>query len=246
MAVACQTEKIESTSEYGILDVAISGEPSFDVVVKAPQTLSSTQAAGYNIAIYDDSDVLKCGPAKYGEFKAQVLPLGTYYVTAENLTLADAELGNGQMRLAGKSDDVTLNASALSQKATVLCEVANAKLSVVYDSSVSGMFNDDLKVVVSGGTTTGRKLTFPETLPNKETVSWYNPSTISYTISGTFKHGSKQLSLTGSRELSAKDNVKLLVKLNLDNGEISAIPEITVDVTMNTLTTIEEEFNPYE
>lgn len=242
LAVACQTEKFESTEGSGILDIAISGEPSFDVVVKS-QTLSAAEAAGYNVSIFTDSDALKYGPVEYSAFTAQVLPMGTYYVTAENLTPAEAEAGNGHMRLAGRSADVVLTPSAISQTATVECEVTNAKVAVAFDSSVSGMF-DNLKVVLAGGTTSGRKLTVAETAAVTET--WFNPSNLSYTISGTFKPTGKPLTLSNSRTLAAKDNIKILVKLNLENGEISGAPEIVVDVTMSQETPVEEEFNPYE
>jgi hypothetical protein len=243
LAVACQTEKLESTEESGILDIAISGEPSFDVLVKS-QTLSAEEAAGYNVSIFTDSDVLKYGPVEYSAFEAQVLPLGTYYVTAENLTTTEAEEGNGQMRLAGRSNDVVLTPSAISQTATVECKVTNAKVAVEFDSSVSGMF-DNLKVVLTGGTTSGRTLTVAETAAGTVTETWFNPSNLSYTISGTFKPTGKPLTLSNSRTLAAKDNIKVLVKLNLENGEISGAPEIVVDVTMSQATPVEEEFNPY-
>ena len=244
MAVACQTEKMDSLHEYGILDVAISNDRSFDVVVKSQVTLSGADAADYNISIFTDSDVLKYGPVDYRDFKSQILPLGTYYVTAESCTPKEAEVGNGQMRMAGTSADVVLTPSAISQTAKVECYVANAKFVVEYDSSISGMF-EDLKVEVSGGTTSGRKVVFGETQAGQQTEAWFNPSTITYTISGKFIPTGNDMTITDSRVLAAKDDVLLLVKLNLDNGEISACPEIVVDVTMNEQVTVEKEFNPY-
>lgn len=244
LAVACQTEKIESAPEYGTLDVAICAESSFDVVVKSPTQLNPTDAASYNISIFDGSDAKKYGPVEYSAFEARVLPMGTYYVTAENYTLEEAESGNGKMRLAGRSEDIVLSASAISQTATVACEVANARVNVAYDSSVSGKFTG-LKVELSGGSTAGRKLTVNETAAGQKTELWFNPSTVTYTITGTFTPTGKSMTLTGTRTLAAKDDVNLLVKLNLDNGEITGSPVITVDVSMNAATSVEEEFNPY-
>lgn len=245
MAVACQTEKMDSSLGYGTLDVTLTGESHFDVVLKSPQTLSAQEAADYNLSIFDKSDVLKYGPVKYRDFKAQVLPMGTYYVTAESCTVAEAEAGNGKMRLAGTSADVVLSPTSISQTAQVECTVANAKVVVVYDSSVSGMF-DGLKVEIAGGTTAGRKVTVSETTAGQETETWFNPSSISYTIKGKFKPTGKDLTLSGTRTLSAKDNLRLLVKLNLENGEITASPVIVVDVAVSQQVSVEEEFNPYE
>ena len=245
LAVACQTEKIDPSMDYGTLDVTLSGEPSVEVEVKSQQ-LSASEAASYNISIFDKNDVNKYGPVKYSAFEAQVLPMGTYYVTAESCTEAEAENGNGKKRLAGKSADITLTPSAISQTANVECAVTNALVSVAFDASVSGMFTD-LKVILSGGTTSGRKVTVAETAAGVKTEVWFNPSSLTYTISGTFNPSGKFLTLTGTpRTLTAKDNISLLVKLNLDNGEITASPTIIVDVTMKQEVPVEEEFNPYE
>lgn len=244
LAVACQTEKMDPSTGYGTLDIALSGDSSIDVVVKSQQ-LTPSEAAAYNVSVFDDNDVCKYGPVKYSAFEAQVLPMGTYYVTAESCTESEAESGRGKMRLAGKSADITLSPSAISQIARVECSVTNAKVTVAYDESISGMFTD-LKVVLSGGTTSGRKVTVAETSAGVKTEVWFNPSSLTYTISGTFKPSGKVLTLSGSsRSLAAKDNISLLVKLNLDNGEISASPEIVVDVAMKQEVPVEEEFNPY-
>ena len=244
LAVACQTEMLDQSMGYGTLDVTLSGDSSIDVVVKSQQ-LTASEAAAYNLSIFDGNGVQKYGPVEYSSFEAQILPMGTYYVTAESCTESEAESGKGNMRLAGKSADITLSPSAISQTARVECSVTNARVSVAFDESISGMFTD-LKVVFSGGTTPGRKVTVAETSAGVKTEVWFNPSSLTYTISGTFKPSGKVLTLNGaSRTLTAKDNISLLVKLNLENGEISASPEIVVDVDMKQEVPIEEEFNPY-
>ena len=236
MAVACQTEKIETYPEYGTLDITLAGEPSLDVEVKSSQTLSAAEAAEYSVTIYDASDAVVYGPVKYKDFTPQILPMGTYYVSAENCSLADAEANNGKMRLAGRSQDIVLSASAISQTAEVECVVTNAKVSFVFDPSLTGMFDDlVLKFKRPGIPGTNNVRTDAE--------YWCNPSTVTYTISGIFKQTGRYLELTRELTLAAKDNVKVVIKLNLANGELAATIIVVDD--LNPEKTEEVDFNPY-
>lgn len=245
MTVAC-TQKVEQPLKYGQLSVSLSGEPSVEVVTKATALdQTSEDAKDYTVRIYDKTDApgLKY-EASYYEFATQTLPLGTYYVTAENCTEAEAETGNGQMRLAGKSADVTLSADALTGTATVECAVTNAKVSVQFDASVAGRFSD-LKVTLSGGTTRAEAITVAETVSDVVTETWFNPSALTYTISGTFTGSgmNKEVNLSKSIELAAKNNIMLLVKVNLENGQLT--PSVTIDTTIDEPTVENGEFNPY-
>ena len=89
-------------------------------------------------------------------------------------------------------------------------------------------------------------MTVAGTATGEKSGVWFNPCSLTYTISGTFNPSGKALTLTGTRTLATKDNISLVVKLNLDNGEISASPTIVVDVTMKKEDSFVEEFNPYE
>ena len=240
IAVACN-QKTEQPLYYGELSVSLSGEPEIEVVSKAAQTLDpeSADAANYTVRIFDSSDVMKY-EAKYNVFKTQTLPLGTYYVTAENCSATEAESDNGQMRLYGRSSDITLSTDLLSQEAAVNCEVVNGKVTVVYDSSVSGRFTG-LKVDLISG---DRTVTVNETATDVETVIWFNPATVSYTISGTFDATSKPVNITKQVDVQAKSNIRLVVKVNLSNGQL--VPNITFDTSIDDPTTEDGEFNPYE
>lgn len=244
MAVAC-TQKAEEPLQYGELSVALSDEPSVEVLSKAPEALLPTdkEASSYMVRIYDSAHALKY-ESVYSAFEAQKLPLGTYYVTAENCTEADAEAGNGKMRLYGRSSDVILIADALFQTATVGCTVANAKVSVQFDQSVQGRFAD-LKVSLDGGTARTAPLVISETETGVVTETWFNPSELTYTISGTFTASgmNKAVNISNTISLEARNNVLLLVKVNLENGQL--MPSVTVDTQIDDLTEIPEEFNPY-
>jgi hypothetical protein len=244
ISVACSTN-VDDPVQYGQLSVALSGEPTVDVVTKAPETLLPTDenASAYMVRIYDSADAMKY-ESSYSAFEAQKLPLGTYYVTAENCTEADAESGNGKMRLYGRSSDVNLTADALFQTATVSCTVANAKVSVQFDESVAGRFTG-LQVALSGGTTRKDPVVISQTDAKVVTETWFNPSKLTYTISGTFTSGGQNKEVNVSKEitLQAKNNVLLLVKVNLENGQL--VPSVTIDTQIDDIKEIPEEFNPY-
>lgn len=241
MAVACNTET-QTPLQYGELSVALTGEPSVEVVTKAPETLdpASDQAKNYTVRIFDSSDAPVYEKA-FNEFEAQRLTLGTYYVTAENCTATAAEEGKGMKRLYGRSADITLSAEALSQTATVNCTVANARVAVAFDASTQGRFTD-LKVVLSPS---GRNIEIAQTAVGVETETWFNPSTVEYTITGTFSAGgvTKEVNIDKSVTVEAKNNVLLLVKVNLENGQL--MPNVTVDASIDNQVEVPSEFNPY-
>lgn len=244
MTTACNTEH-EQPLEWGELSVSLYGEPDVEVLTKTPVDLEQDDpaAADYMVRIYDSSDDLKY-EASYSTFEAQKLPLGNYYVTAENCTEAAAEEGNGKMRLYGRSADVNLTADALSQTASVSCVVTNAKVSVMFDESVGGRFTD-LKVTLTGGTTRTENIVIEETAVGVVTETWFNPSELTYTITGTFTGSgmNKPVNITKTIDLDAKDNVLLNVKVNLQNGQL--MPSVTIDTKIDDPTEIPEEFNPY-
>ncbi len=252
---ACNTAKIEDPVQYGTLSVALADEPVVEVVTKAATVLdkNSAEAEKYAVSVYDEAGTKQGSTVSFKAFAPVTLPLGTYYVTAENCTETEAEEGNGQMRLYGRSDNVELSLNSLVQTAEVNCEVVNSKVSVEFEPSSLGIITD-LKVVLKGGTTdyrmnTGLVIEAPEPITETSitetsiTETWFNPSTLSYTISGKF-NGKDVTPVTGTRELAAKDNIKLLVKVNKDNGQLS-VASITVDTTINQGETIEPGFNPY-
>ncbi len=139
MAVACNSLDKDALVQYGEISVALGG-PKLEVTTKA-ETISPTspEAADYSVSLYDSAGQLKYS-AQYNEFGTRKLTLGTYYVTAENCTAAEAESANdnkGCMRLFGRSKDITLSSDKLTATATIDCTVANARVAVSIDSSVS-------------------------------------------------------------------------------------------------------------
>ncbi len=240
MAVACSKARPE-TVRYGEISVAL-GEPEAEVVMKAAVELDKTseEAKRYVVTVYEKSAGESMFSSTYYDFEKAVLPVGnTYYVVAETCTEAASEEGNGQMRIAGVSADVELTPEEMSREVSIACSVANGKISVLFDPSVEGRF-EGLQVVL-GRTSPARSLTI-----TSDTDTWFNPSSVSYTITGRFNAGgiSRDVSMTGTIDLKAKTHVKLVVKVDLSNGQM-LIPSVTVDDTLES-TDLPETFNPYE
>ncbi len=237
MTLSCNSLNEDLPTRYGELSVML-GDPDIEVLTKVPESLSPEDpaAASYTISIYDSSNqFVRC--TTYNHFGNQVLPLGTYYVTAENCTESESESGRGQMRLFGKSENVTLSLENMIQTVGVNCSVQNAKLTVSFDAMAAEHI-DDLKVELYR-TSPERTLTVSET--DGETAVWFNPSEVTYAISGTYR--GKSVSFNGSVNLSAKSNVKIAVKINADKGELF-IPDVQYD-TIDTENNVSGEFNPY-
>lgn len=235
---ACNSVSIEEPDMYGTLSVALADEPVIEVCTKAVTELKkdSDDAKNYQVRIFNFEGVQQGDAVSFYDFKAQTLPFGTYYVTAENCTESAAEAaeeGNGQMRLAGKSSGVELSPEHLMNTASVECVVTNARVSVQFDSSIRGRL-ESLQVVLNGGTTPNRQIIVPES--ENVTVTWFNPSTLSYTISAT---GIKSITSEG-KKLSAKDDILILVKAS--QGKLS-VETINVDGLKKE--DITGSFNPY-
>ncbi len=240
-ALSCNRIEPE-TVQYGEISVAL-GEPDVEVVTKAatPLDKNSEEAKKYLVTIYEKSTGEDRFSSSYYDFEKAVLPLGsTYYVVAETCTETEAEIGNGQMRVTGTSADVELNAGNMSVEVPISCTLVNGKISVVFDSSVDGKF-DNLQVVLSR-TSPARTLTV-----TSDTETWFNPSVVSYSITGRFNAGGvqKDVEKSGTINLAARNHVKLVVKVNLTNGQILVNPTITTDTTIDSTTDKTETFNPY-
>ncbi len=250
LAASCNSLRENSPAQYGEISVVL-GEPDVEVIAKSAQTLLPTDpsASEYMIRIYDQDNQFRQGQ-KYSEFECQPLALGSYYVTAENCSADEAEAGNGKMRIYGKSDPVVISADILNPTATVSCYVQNAKVTVAFDAGLydaSGACHfDDLKVELSRETP-ARTLTVSES--DGETDTWFNPGTVKYQISGTYN--GKAVSKGGELTLEARNHFRIVVKVNMEKGEIF-VPEVT-DVTFSGPGETEDgehnvsgDFNPYQ
>lgn len=232
LAAGCQTLDIHQS--MGSLSVSL--EPEVNVEVKA---CDENDTDNYTVSVTSASAVSGL-PYKsaFKDFKPLSLPMGKYTVSAENCTADDAVSGYGHKRLLG-TKDVILSYENPNQTVNLDCVLVNSLISIIFDSSVTGVF-DDLKVTVKSG---DRSVEIKESEAVRE--AWFNPAAISWTISGVSKATKKPVSQEGSRTLEAKQNLKITVKVTYSDGMISVKPVISIDSNISTSEENKNDINPY-
>lgn len=236
LAAGCQTLDIHQS--MGSLSVSL--EPEVNVEVKA---CDENEKDKYIVSVTSASAVSGLSyKSAFEDFKPLSLPMGTYTVSAENCTADEAVSGYGHKRLFG-SKDVTLNYENPNQTVNLDCVLVNSLISIIFDPSVTGVF-DDLKVTVKSGTgTETRSVEIKEGDAVRE--AWFNPGAISWTISGVSKATGKTVSQEDSRTLEAKQNLKITVKVTYSDGMISVGPEIIIDKNISKSDENKNDINPY-
>lgn len=232
LAAGCQTLDIHQS--MGSLSVSL--EPEVNVEVKA---CGENDTPNYIVSVTSASAVTGLPyQSAFKDFQPLSLPMGTYTVSAENCTADEAVSGYGHKRLFG-SKDVTLSYEKPNQTVNLDCVLVNSLISIIFDPSVAGVFND-LKVTVKSG---DRSVEIKE--GDAEREAWFNPADISWTISGVSKATKKPVSQKGSRTLEAKQNLKITVKVTYTDGMISVTPGISIDPNILESTENKNDINPY-
>ena len=233
LAAGCRT--LDMYQAMGSLSVSL--EPEVNVEVKACE---ENDKDNYIVSVTSASAVSGL-PYKsaFKDFKPLSLPMGTYTVSAENCTAAEAVSGYGHKRLMG-TKDVILSYENPNQTVNLDCVLVNSLISIIFDPSVTGVFND-LKVTVQSGT---RSVVIKE--GDKVSEAWFNPGAISWTISGVSKATGKTVSQEGKRTLDARQNLKITVKVTYSDGLISGSPVINIDSNISKLDENKKiDINPY-
>lgn len=229
LAAGCRTLDIQEPT--GTISVNL--EP--EVIVKScawndtdNYTVSVTSGKAVSGLPYQDA---------YKDFAPLSLPMGTYTVSAWNCTEEESVTGYGMKRLYG-SQNATLSLKNPDQKVELECVLVNSLVSVIFDSSVTGVF-DGLKVDITSGT---RTVSISESGEVKE--AWFNPAEISWTISGTVKENGKIVSQSNNMRLEARKNLK--INVHLTNGQISMTPNISINQISSATEVPVDGTNPYE
>lgn len=235
LAVGCRT--LDMYQAMGTLSVSL--EPEVNVQVKA---CDENDTPNYTVSVTSPSDVSGLPyQSAFKDFKPLDLPMGPYTVSAENCTADEAVSGYGRKRLFG-TKDVTLSYEKPNQTVNLDCILVNSLISIIFDPSVTGVFND-LKVTVKSGTgTETRSVEIKEGDAVRE--AWFNPAAISWTISGVSKATGKTVSQEGNRTLEARQNLKITVKVTYSDGLISVTPGISID-KISELKENKNDINPY-
>ena len=123
----------EIVAEYGYVSVSVSTDVHIEDAATKSEQLPEASYPEYNIALYKEGEQL--WKTKYDVFLSDVqfnrIPAGTYTIEVESCTEAEAEAGNGRMRLLG-SEQITVVAGRTAQ-ADILCQMANARVTLAID-----------------------------------------------------------------------------------------------------------------
>lgn len=249
LALSCNAVKMEAPLKYGTLSISLSGESGLDVLTKGE--LSAADAADYNIAVYNNVDCngyAAYGPCKYSELGTDPILLqeGTYYVWAESCSSDVSQEGNGCVRLEGKSAEGVSVSAGFAAETSVICTVANAKVTVLFDAeSLSGKFkNNDLTVTL---TCADRDPLTAEYTAGDE-VFWFNADTeLTYTVEGTSALTGEGVEGRGTIDaLSAGSHIQLTIKAQSSQGLLELSSSVVQAVDKNENSNINSEFNPYQ
>ena len=227
---SCQKQIIERHSD-GTLSLILENSPVVDVMTKAEGTAVSV----------DDFDVSVCSEETkfsyvYKDMPAVItVPVGLYYVSAENLTEAESLTTLdiwGQIRYAGKTESKEVTAGQNPTKFSLTCKMTNTALSVIFDESIAKHFTG---YSLTAYTTDTRKLVYnaENTAGEKPAVGYFSPdSALNYEFAGTFD--GKPVTVTGSRTLVPASHLHLTFKMSTQNGVVLR-PDIIVDTTCEEL-----------
>ena len=251
MLAACSNSDEPQVEEYGTISLGMNTDIS--VNTRAVSTLTPEQLANYQITINQSGESTAIKEGTYASLfntgHTMTLKKGTgYTLTAASCTDAEAESANGnigQMQFKGTSASFDVEANQTTN-VTVGCTVANATLSVLWDSSITSQASvfTDLKAEVYENSNDTRKFTFTNNA-STDPQPWFNIDndpelkvTISYKFNGT----AKSYDFSGIA-LAAAKHVKLTVSASGDNGQLAVT--ITVDDTV-TDDNQDVSTNPYE
>ena len=140
----------EVVAEYGYISVSVSRDVEIEDAATKSEELPESSYSEYNIALYKDGEQL--WKTKYDVFLSDVqynrIPAGTYTLEVESCTEADAEIGNGRMRLLG-SEQITVVAGRTAQ-ADILCQMANARVTLAIDPTFAADLSNTGASVTNG------------------------------------------------------------------------------------------------
>lgn len=143
---SCQSEQdpFNVSANKGSFALNLQG-PEITVQTETRAALTVTEAANYNIMVYQNNDEVWAQKKKYSDLTATdyMLSVGSgYAVFAESCSEADAETVNdgfGCKRYGGTSDVFAIEASQTTP-VSVNCSATNGGLCVVFDKSFTDTF----------------------------------------------------------------------------------------------------------
>lgn len=239
---SCSNSDEPQVEQFGTISLGMSAD--ITVSTRTVTSLTPEQLADYQITLKQGEEIKKNGTYStlFQGGNTMIVNTGTgYTLTAASCTDDVAESANnnqGQVQYKGTSEAFTVNANQNTDVA-VKCTVANAQVSVTWDSSIanSSAFTD-LKAEVYENSKESRKFTFTnsDTDPHPFFNIDSDPKLVG-TITYKFNGNEKNYTIKGIALAPAK-HIKLAISASTNSGQITVT--ITVDDT------VEEENHPIE
>lgn len=229
VAIAVSCSKIQE--QYGSLSLSISSDVEVDIQTRSEQT-----------GIYDSYNIHIAGvhtgndpysrSLVYGDTDWPfMLPYGLYSIMAESCTEDVAHSSNdgyGCVRFMGVTEDVQVKSpSSLATAVSVVCTMANAKVSVVFDSGFLSDFENVRAEIILGERDV--EITSAQASDIQAYFNVEAGSVLTYSVYGTID--ATELKYTSSIVLNPAKHARLTFKSN-HNGVLG--PQVSVDKEIGT------------
>lgn len=232
MLFSCSKEEIWTAQETGELSVNVEEGASIFV-----ETKSSVATDNFNLKVLKDGTVVKYNGTVSNFQGPMLLPVGTYTVSAENISAEDAlsyNEGRGAQRLAAENNNVTVTANNTTV-ISLACVMVNSKVSFAFDDTFKAAFDIANTTITE---TSARGITWSKDATLDSEIAFFEPGDLNYTISTT--RGGDAKTYSGKITLAAKTWHKLTVKASTANGQLSIsvsandeVAEDPKDITVN-------------
>jgi uncharacterized protein YcfL len=217
MLLSCSKDSIWNTQEQGQLSVNVEQGASIFVETKA-----AVNTDNFYLKIVKNG--VEVYYKKVSESKSPItLPTGTYTVSAENMTAAEALADRGKQRLADTKENVTVSANQ-TNTITLNCVMVNSQVSFAFDETFKSAFEMENTQI----TESSRSIVWSKNATLESEIAYFEPGTLNYAI--TTKRAGEDKTYTGQVEMAAKTWHKLTVKASVVNGQLGIT--VTVDDTV--------------
>lgn len=207
MLLSCSKDSIWNTQEQGQLSVNVEQGASIFVETKA-----AVNTDNFYLKIVKNG--VEVYYKKVSESKSPItLPTGTYTVSAENITAAEALADRGKQRLADTQENVTVSANQ-TNTITLNCEMVNSQVSFAFDDTFKSAFD----IANTQITESSRSIVWSKDATHDKEIAYFDPGDLNYTIKT--KRAGADKTYTGQIEMKAKTWHKLTVKANVENGQL--------------------------
>lgn len=208
MLLSCSKDSIWNAQEQGQLSVNVEQGASVFVETKA-----AVNTGDFNLKIFKNGGKVEYNGKVSAFTSPMTLPTGTYTVSAENITEAEALTDRGAQRLADTQENVTVNANKTTN-ITLNCVMVNSKVSFAFDETFKSAFEMENTQI----TESSRSIVWSKNATLESEIAYFEPGTLNYTI--TTKRAGEDKTYTGQVEMAAKTWHKLTVKANVENGQL--------------------------